>query len=149
MSRRGRPPYIPQRPPPSGAIPLVFGFSPQAKDQAREQARSALEAVLAHTGKADDIRILSRVGMYCVAMCEQMIKADTFEADGLADAAEAVTAGVEAVASVIKRFESSNKVGTTGPEKAALTGLVDAYEAIFSTATRRESALALSTLPSP
>lgn len=147
MGRRGRAPHIPSRPAPSGALPVVFGFPSSVKVDAALQARAALSAIIDGSGTTHDVYVLSRVGMYCVAMCEQMIKNGAVEGDGLADAAEAVTAGVESLAALIQRFESSGSASVQGNEGDSLTGLVEAYEAIFTTATRRESAQAMARMP--
>lgn len=128
-------------------VPLAFGFTAEAKVSAALQVRAALKSVLDHCAAHDDLAVLVRVALYCNAMCVKMIKGGSFESDGLADAAEAVTAGMTAVNSVIDRLNRTGKIGASGPERGQLAGLVDAYEAMFNAATRRESVEALAQIP--
>lgn len=111
------------------------------------QARATMKAVLDHVATPTDLQVLVRIALYCNEMCVKMINERSVESDGLADVAEAVTSGMTAVNSIIDRFNKSERIGTSGPERAPLEGLIDAYEALFSTATRRESAAALAKLP--
>ncbi len=125
------------------SVPIGFGFPSSAKLDATLQARSALDAVLSHKATPIDVNTLIRVALYCNSMCEQMLRADTIEVDGLADIVDAVTSGLSAIQAVSDRFKRSGLIGTAGPDRQPLVLLVDAYEAIFKTATRRESIAAL------
>lgn len=136
-----------RRPVPVRSVPIVFGFPADMKTKAMIQARAALAGVLGHTGDADDVQVLLRIAMYCSGMCEQLLRDDTVDAEGLADAIEAVNAALAAVTSVADRLKRSGKVGTAGPEREPLERLVDAYEALFSLGTRRESTAVLDALP--
>lgn len=112
------------------------------------EARCALGAVLNHSGNHLDVGILLRVAMYCNGMCEQMLRSNSVEQEGLIDVIEAINAGHTAVLAVAERLARSGRVGTSGAERDPLRRLVDAYEAIFTTSTRRESTAVLDAMPS-
>lgn len=138
-----------RRPVPVRSVPIAFGFPDDVKFRAELQARTALDAVLGHTGTPDDVALLLRIALYATGACEQMLRGGSVEADGLADVAEALNDGERAVLGVVDRLQRTGRVGTAGPEREPLRRLVDAYVLLFRTATRRESIAASASIPSP
>lgn len=139
MRKRSRRRPVPVRP-----IPIWFGFSKAALRDASIEARSALCALLDHKATPHDVATLSRIALYCHSMVGRMMSDETIDQGGMADTIEAVNAGCAAMQAVIDRFYRIGKVGAAGQDREPLMRLIDAYEAIFTTATRRESIAAMS-----
>jgi hypothetical protein len=122
---------------------LTFGFSQAALRDSSLQARAAVDAIVKSRAVPDDVTILLRVSLYCNSVLEQLTIDHSVESDGLADAIEAINAGAPAVVAIQERLAARSVIDATGAEAQALDGLVDAYEALLATATRRESVAAL------
>lgn len=134
---RKRSPY---RPRPVPSVPPAFAFPTQVKTLAMTEARLAADAVINGLGDAVDLAMLVRIAEYCNRMGEAMMLRDDIEPDGLADVADAV----RRAAPVLRELAGAPKAGALfEKESGAINNLIDAYEAVFTTATRRESMAAL------
>jgi hypothetical protein len=124
-------------------IPLTFGFTDAARRDAALQARTAVTALASGDGQPNDVAVLLRISLYCNSVLEQLTIDHSIESDGLADAIEAINRAAPAVIEIQERLASRSVCALLDGEHTALVGLVDAYEALLSTATRRESVEAM------
>lgn len=132
-----------RKPRPVRQVPITFSFPESVKRKAVIEARLALSSVERPEGSVEDTARLLRIALYCNEMCARLIAGQDYESDGLADVAEAVGNGASAAQALAADISGGAVRGASATELVALCGLVDAYEAIFTSTTRRQTADAL------
>ena len=132
------------RPRPVPSVPIHFGFPRAVKTAAMMEARLAADAVIAGRHDPLDVGVLVRIAEYCVRIGESLMLRGELERDGLEAAVDAVRTAAPVLLELSKRSDAHILTPMTDVGRSAIDGLVEAYEALFNEATRRDSVAALS-----
>lgn len=124
---------------PTPAIPITFALQRKHVIAGNLMLRSALDAVLSHTGNDEHIAALHVAALYSMAACDRLARDRSVEPEQIEVARSAAVAGADAVAAVQERFKRTGAVGCAGPERDALRQLVDVNEQLDHVTTRRQS----------